>query len=29
MLSQVKEEDVGITEYISDHKGVSAVIKQR
>ena len=29
MLSHMKEEDVGITEYISQHKGVSGVIKQR
>ena len=29
LLSHMKEEDVGITEYISQHKGVSGVIKQR
>ena len=28
-LGSIKEEDVGITEYISQHRGVSAVIKQR
>ena len=29
LLSHMREGDVGITEYISLHKGISAIIKQR